>query len=77
MSDGAGERSVGRVLVGKPRVWVSGLWCAIGVTWLVLAIVEPALWRFLLGAFWIVAGTGLGIVALSDRRHRRGYYADR
>lgn len=69
-----GDTSLLRRLVGRPRIWVCVTWCVLGVVWVVLAVMEPAVWRFVLGAGYLVLGAVQLIVAIDDRRHGSGAY---
>lgn len=71
-----GRETALRIVVGRPRMWVSCVWCGIGLTWLALTLVEPAVWRLVLGIVWLVLGLVMGIVAYRDRRKHRGFYDD-
>jgi hypothetical protein len=63
-------RRFSRWFFGRPKIWVSCLWLAVGLGWLVLAIIEPGAFRFFVATLWIVVGGGMLIVALKDRAER-------
>jgi uncharacterized membrane protein HdeD (DUF308 family) len=72
---------LGRRLVGTPRIWVGVLWCCIGVAWLLLAAFgapDPFdggnVARLVLGLLWLALGVVQAVVALTDRKHERGFY---
>jgi apolipoprotein N-acyltransferase len=69
------KKSVGRWLVGKPRVWVGAVWFGLGILWLLIAVIDgPTPTRLLLAAAWMALGLLNGVVAFFDRKHRRGFY---
>jgi hypothetical protein len=78
MSDDAGDERLRRTIFGRPSVWLSATWLALGVVWIALATTEPTVaWRWIVGGAWILIGTVQLLVAVSDRRHHRGRYAPR
>jgi hypothetical protein len=65
------QRPIARALFGRPRLWAAVVWLVIGAVWLVLGIVEPTVFHFVLAAVWLVLGAGALTVALRDRAARR------
>ncbi len=62
-------------MVGKPRILASAVWCCLGLAWVLLAVLDgPTVTRFLPGAAWLAIGVFSGVVALLDRKHKRGFY---
>lgn len=72
MSEGEPQerRTLVRWFFGRPRIWVSCLWLAVGLAWLGLALSESSAFRYFIAALWILMGGGMLIVALRDRTER-------
>ena len=73
MSNDAETTSIGRALVGRPRIWQGAGFLVLGIVWLALAGPEP--WRWVVGGAWIAVGGLQLVVALVDHRNGCGRYA--
>jgi hypothetical protein len=61
-------------MIGTPRIGVGVLWCCIGLAWILAALEEDAVMRILLGIGWLAFGVFCSVVAVRDRKHKRGFY---
>ncbi|MBO9048168.1 hypothetical protein JYQ29_13995 [Curtobacterium flaccumfaciens pv. flaccumfaciens] len=68
------ENRVYRAAFGRPSISVGVAWLALGVVWAVLAILDPAVWRAVLAAVWIVLGSVTLAVSLRDKNLGLGRY---
>lgn len=70
------ENRVYRAAFGRPSISVGVAWLALalGVVWAVLAILDPAVWRAVLAAVWIVLGSVTIAVSLRDKNLGLGRY---
>jgi len=78
-SQASADRSIGRWIVGRPRIWVGFGWCVIGLAWLTLALLNMpdsfgVITRYVFGAFFLGIGILYLVVALRDRRLGLGRY---
>ena len=75
------QRSIGRWIVGWPRIWVGCGWCVIGLAWLALAVFnvpgeDRLVSRYVFGGFFLTTGIVYLVVAVRDRRLGLGRYQD-
>ena len=76
------HKSIGRRLVGRPRIWKGSAWSAIGFGWLSLAVSDTTggnseVLRYVLAGAFLAMGLSSLIVALHDWRTGRGAYRER
>lgn len=62
------RRSTAETLFGRPKPWLAWVWLAVGVLWLVVAITDPSVFRYVAAAVWLAGGIGMLTVSYRARR---------
>jgi hypothetical protein len=71
-----GDSELLRALAGRPTIWSSAVWVAIGLAWVALSLFEGfETFRVVVGIAWLTLGLVRGAIALRDRRRGLGHYA--